>query len=219
MACERDEEKRGAWKAEVASVAPEQLKFLDESACCKLRLSTCHLAFTRVCGWAKRGMRCPGKVPGNTGRRQSMVAVLSLQGVVGSALQAGSLKAEDFARFLKEHVVEQLKAGDVLVFVATRRCQRDNARCHYSKQAKEAVEAEKSRRFVPVGARLLFLPAYSPDFSPIELVWHQVKAGLRRECPRTLEALQDRVTAGFEQVSPETARSYFAHCGYQALQT
>jgi len=194
VARERDEEKRSAWKAGIASTAPEQLKFLDESAC--------HLGFTRVCGWAKRGAVCAGKVPGNTGRRQSMVAVLSLQGIVSCALQPGSLKAEDFARFIKEHVVAKLQAGDVLVL--------DNARCHYSKQAKEAVEA--------IGARLLFLPAYSPDFSPIEMVWHQVKAGLRRECPRTLETLQERIKAGLEQVTPQTARSYFAHCGYQTLQ-
>ena len=131
-----------------------------------------------------------------------MVSVLSLAGIVGYALQPGSLKQADFAGFIKEHVVGQLQAGDVRVL--------DNARCHYSKQAKEAVEA--------VGARLLFLPAYSPDFSPIELVWHQVKAGLRRECPRTLDDLQNGIKAGLERVTPETARAYFAHCGYQALQ-
>jgi transposase len=154
-------------------------------------------------------MVCAGKVPGNTGRRQSLVGVLSVQGRYqlrfASRLgppQAGSLKAEDFAKFIKEHVVEHPQAGDVLVL--------DNARCHYSKQAKEAVEA--------VGARLLFLPAYSPDFSPIEMVWHQVKVGLRQQCPRTLEALQQVIKVGLERVTPETARAYFAHCGYQTLQ-
>ena len=157
---------------------------------------------TRTFGWAKRGIPCVGRVPGNSGRRQSMVALFSQEGMVTHRLQAGSLKQADFTAFVQEQVVPLLSSGDVVVV--------DNARCHQGKSVAEAIEA--------AGARLLFLPAYSPDFAPIELAWRPVKAYLRRVAARTVTDLQAVVEPAMGQVTSEQARSFFAHCGYQTLQ-
>lgn len=158
---------------------------------------------TRSYGWAKRGKPCVGQVPGNSGRRQSMVALFTPEGMVSHRTQAGSLRQTDFAAFVEEQVVPFLCAGDVVVV--------DNARCHYSKAAKEVIES--------VGARLVFLPAYSPDFAPIELAWRQVKAFLRRAQARTLVDLQAAIKPAMQQVTPANACTYFTHCGYRTLQT
>ena len=143
-----------------------------------------------------------GKVPGNSGRRQSIVASFSLSGIENHHLQAGSLRQTDFAAFVEQKVVPMLASGDVVVV--------DNARCHYSKAAREAIEA--------AGARLLFLPAYSPDFAPIELAWRQVKVFLRLAQARSVEELQAALEPAMRQVTSEKAYRYFEHCGYKTLQ-
>lgn len=158
---------------------------------------------TRPCGWAKRGKPCSGCVPGNSGRRHSLAALFSVEGILCHRLQGGSLKQSDFLAFVEEQVVPQLRQGDVLVL--------DNARCHHGKAVQDAVES--------AGARLLFLPAYSPDFAPIELAWRQVKTFLRKEAPRTVADLQAAVEPAMQQVTPGNAQAFYRHCGYQTLQT
>jgi transposase len=170
------------------------LKFIDESAC--------HLSLTRSYGWAGRGAPCVGQVPGNSGSRRSMVALFSCLGIQTHRVQSGSLKQIDFESFIKEQVVPHLSRGDVVVV--------DNARCHQGKKAREAIEA--------AGARLVFLPAYSPDFAPIELAWRQVKAFLRQTGARTAESLLSAITQAMTRVTAEQAVEYFAHCGYRTLQ-
>lgn len=109
-----------------------------------------------------------------------------------------TLKGEHFERFVEEQIVPHLQTGDVVVV--------DNARCHQSKRTRELTEA--------AGARLLFLPAYSPDFAPIELAWRQVKARLRRVGARDAEALQAAIAEAMGTVTAANAQSFFTHCGY-----
>jgi len=115
---------------------------------------------------------------------------------------SGSLKQADFTAFVVEQVLPYLSVRDVVVV--------DNARCHQGKAVKEAIES--------AGASLLFLPAYSPDFAPIELAWRQVKAHLRQSEARTKPDLMAAIAEAMPKVTPEQARSYFAHCGYEVLQ-
>lgn len=176
---------------QLAGPAPERLKFVDESAC--------HLGLTRAYGWAKAGARCCFAAPANTGKRRTVVGLLALGAGLGAhRVQAGSLKAADFEAFVREQVAPGLAPGDVLIL--------DNARCHQGKPVREAVEA--------AGARLLFLPPYSPDFSPIELAWRKVKARLRQAGARTAEALLEAVEDAVRAVTPEDATKFYAHCGY-----
>jgi len=178
-------------------VPASRLKFIDESSC--------NLSLTRSYGWARRGEACVGRVPGNSVVRQSVVSLFSLAGMEAHAMQPGSLKQGDFAAFIRECVVPRLSAGDVVVV--------DNARCHHGKEAREAREAIES-----IGARLVFLPAYSPDFAPIEWGWRQIKAFVRQVGPRTPSELRAAVIQAMPRVTPQQAAGYFAHCGYKTLQ-
>ena len=194
MAAERDEARRTAWREEIREIAqqePQRLKFIDESAC--------HLSLTRLYGWARRSERCIYALPGNSGTRQSIVALFSLRGAIGQhRVQKGSLRGEDFAGFLESCIGSHLKAGDVVVL--------DNARCHRVKRVQELIET--------AGVRLLFLPAYSPDFSPIELAWRKVKASLREAGARTQDELLPAIDAAMQSVTVEDAQVFYAHCGY-----
>ena len=194
MAAERDEAKRSAWREEINDLAqrqPQRLQFIDESAC--------HLSLTRLYGWARRSERCLYALPGNSGVRQSIVALFSLTGAMEQyRVQKGSLTGEDFAGFVQECVVPHLRVGDVVIV--------DNARCHQIKRVRELIES--------AGARLLFLPAYSPDFSAIELAWRKVKARLREAGARTQEELLPAIDAAIHSVTVEDAQAYYAHCGY-----
>jgi transposase len=171
-------------------VVLEKLKFIDESGC--------HLGLTRPYGWARQGEACVFEVPGNTGERQSVVGLFTTSGMEAHAVESGSLTGATFCAFLSAHVVPRLVPGDRLIV--------DNARCHHVKKVRELVEG--------AGAVLVYLPAYSPDFAPIELGWRTVKSHLRAVEPRTKEALRQAIGEGVGRVTGEAAKAFFAHCGY-----
>lgn len=127
-----------------------------------------------------------------------MVGLLSVEGMEAFTTQEGSLKGAHFEAFIQASVVPTLEPGDVVVV--------DNARCHQGKRVRELIEA--------VGAEVLFLPTYSPDFAPIELAWRPIKAHLRRVGARTPEDLSVAIEQAWQSVTAEQAKSYFAHCGY-----
>ena len=83
----------------------------------------------------------------------------------------------------------------------------DNLSAHKGERVKELVEAH--------GCELLFLPAYSPDFSPIEEAFSKLKARLRREKARTKEALVEAIGPALDAITPEDAKGWFGHCGYE----
>lgn len=114
------------------------------------------------------------------------------------AVQAGSLTGATFCAFLEACVVPLLKPHDWLIV--------DNARCHLVKKVRELVEG--------AGARWVCLPAYSPDYAPIELAWRTVKAALRRVGARTMEPFHQAIAAAVASVTSEQAKAFFAHCGY-----
>lgn len=141
-------------------------------------------------------------MPGNSGPRRSIAALFSLTGgIEAHQTQIGSLTGADFAGLLQKEVLPHLVAGDVLVL--------DNARCHKGARVRELVES--------AGARLLFLPAYSPDFSPIELAWRKVKSRLRQAGARTEETLLLAIGSAMQAVTAQDARAFYAHCGYTEL--
>jgi transposase len=94
--------------------------------------------------------------------------------------------------------VPELKPGDVVIL--------DNLQPHKAKGVREMIEA--------AGAKLLYLPPYSPDFNPIENMWSKVKQHLRSAAARTFDALQEAVTSALETITPSDCAGYFRHCGY-----
>jgi len=157
-----------------------------------------NLALTRLFGRAPRGERVTDSVPKNYGENVTMLGALSLSGVEALMTVNGATDGDIFLAFVREVLAPTLCAGDIVI------C--DNLGAHRSQAAREAVEAE--------GARLVFLPPYSPDMNPIERCWSKIKTFLRAAKARTREALEAAVRQALATVTESDARAWFAHCGY-----
>ena len=115
----------------------------------------------------------------------------------------GAVNGDIFRVFVQQVLTPTLREGDVVVM--------DNLPSHKVKGIEEAVESR--------GATLVYLPPYSPDFSPIEECWSKVKAWLRKIKARTLEALDDAILDALEQVTTSDAEGWFRHSGYAVHST
>lgn len=173
----------------------EKLVFLDE---CSFSLN-----LHRLYGWASVGTRCVEEVPFVRGKNLSLVGAFSLPGQDNpSGLRAlwhveGAWKAWSFELFLEEMVLPRLDAGSVLVL--------DNARIHQGEELRAKVEA--------AGCSLLYLPPYSPDFNPIELLWSWLKNAVRATAPRTEPDRIRAIREAQDQLPPQHAAAWFKHCG------
>jgi transposase len=174
----------------MATVDRRKLIFTDETGF--------HLALTRCFGRAPRGERVVGHVPFNRGANHSLIGSLGLRGVVASLLLQGSVDHLAFDTFVNELLVPRLRAGDVLLL--------DNLSAH--KASRVEVSAARAK------AKVIWLPAYSPDFSPNENCWLKVKTSVRGQQPRTTEDLNKAVSVAIEAVTKEDIAAWFKHCGY-----
>ena len=168
----------------------KRLKFLDESGS--------NLGLTRLCGRAAPGQRVVEATPGYSGPHYTLVATLSWQEVTAPWIFAGSMNSVTFEVYVRTQLLPTLQPGDILVM--------DNLSTHTGETIRQLIEAQ--------GARLEFLPPYSPDFNPIELCWSKVKAALRAAKARTLDALVDAIAQALRSISFTDIQNWFAHCGY-----
>jgi transposase len=168
----------------------ERLIFLDESGV--------NLSMTRSCARAARGQRAPGHVPKNWGDSVTLCAGVALRGLVAPLYLHGSMNGETFEAYIEQFLVPELRPGDIAVM--------DNLSVHKMVSVRAHIEN--------AGAKLLFLPPYSPDFSPIEPAWSKVKALLRRSAARTYDALLDAVVSALGAITRDDARGWFRLCGY-----
>lgn len=127
-----------------------------------------------------------------------MLASLTATGVGPIRTLTGGTTKEVFLAYLEEDLGPRLEPGQVVVL--------DNLGAHRATAVRAAVEAR--------GASLLYLPAYSPDFNPIELVFGTLKTALRQTGARTREALEAAIRTALDAITPAQARAYFTHCGY-----
>jgi transposase len=128
-----------------------------------------------------------------------MLGVLGIEGMIAKTTLTGAVKAEQVVDFFVTHLIPALSVGDVVVL--------DNARCHVRLLLTPLVEA--------VGCSLLYLPPYSPDFSPIELAWRPIKAAIKAVGPRDWPSLHRAMQHNMQAVTAEQAEKYFSHCGYK----
>ena len=189
-ASERNEAARAAWRTEVAELQPEDLVFLDETGS--------HLSYTPTHAWAPRGQRAYATAPANRGENKTVVAALTLAGVGPLLRFEGAMTTVRFAGYVRHLLAPTLRAGQVVVA--------DNLKAHHSPAVRAAIEAR--------GARFLPLPAYSPDFNPIEATFSKVKQFLRRAQARTDDELRAATWAAFATVTPTEVAGWFTHCGY-----
>jgi len=156
------------------------------------------IAMTPLYAYAPRGQRAVGKVPRNYGASMTLMASLSLSGMGEAFLLDGAADAAAFETYVEQLLAPSLHAGQVVIL--------DNLSIHLGPRVRQAIEAK--------GCRLLFLPAYSPDFSPIEEAFSKVKSVLRRTGARTREALQEAIAQALDLITAQDARGWFLHCGY-----
>ncbi len=181
---------RQSYAAEVIEFDLWRLKFVDESGV--------NIAMTRFYGRAPRGERVTGSAPQNYGENLTMLGALSARGLEALMTVDGATDGEVFTAFVREVLAPTLAAGDIGVL--------DNLGAHRCAVAREAVEAR--------GARLVFLPPYSPDLNPIERCWSKIKTVLRAAKARTREALEAAIKQAIATMSESDARAWFKHCGY-----
>jgi transposase len=168
----------------------KRLVFVDESGS--------NIGLTPLYARAPKGQRAHGRVPRNRGKNTTLLASLSVQGMGASMLLEGATNAAAFEIYLEQILLPSLAPGQIVVM--------DNLSAHKGARVRQLIEER--------GCQLLFLPAYSPDFSPIEETFSKIKANLKRVGARTREALQEAITQALETVTSQDARGWFAHCGY-----
>ncbi len=190
IAAERDETARAAWRDEAAALAPNDLVFVDETST--------HTALTRRRARAPRGERAVGRAPRNHGPNVTLLAALIPDGIGPALVIPGAVDGAAFAAYAERVLAPALRPGQIVVL--------DNLSAHKSEAARTAIEA--------AGCRLLFLPAYSPDFNPIELAFAKIKESLRAAAARTPDGLFAATGAAIAAVSAADARGFYAHCGF-----
>ena len=192
VASERDERERAAFGERIGSVDPRRLVAVDECGT--------HTSMTRFRARAPRGERAYGKVPRNRGKNTTLIASMTLEGGMGQAMAVeGATDARVFEAYVEGFLAPSLSAGQIVLM--------DNLGAHKTRRVRELVEAR--------GAQVWLLPAYSPDLNPIEEAFSKVKALLKKAAARTKEALMEAMAGTLGAVTPEDARGWFAHSGYE----
>lgn len=190
VAAERDEAARKEWRDEISAIESEKLVFVDETGAT--------IALTRRYARAPKGQRAHGSVPRNYGTSTTLVGSLSLEWLGAVMTVEGAVDGLTFTEYVRQLLCPTLRPGQVVVM--------DNLSAHKADDARLLIEA--------AGCSLLFLPAYSPDFSPIELTFSKIKEGLRARSARTQEALDRAIAETIDTVTDSDARGWFIHCGY-----
>jgi transposase len=175
---------------ELATVRPEDLVCLDETGS--------NLGATPTHAWAPIGQRARATAPANRGENKTVLAALTLAGVGPLMRFDGALTADRFVGYVRHLLAPTLRPGQVVIA--------DNLSAHHHPAVRAAIEAR--------GARFLPLPAYSPDFNPIEEAFSKVKQHLRRAQARTDDAIRAATWAAFATITAADAVGWFTHCGY-----
>ena len=184
--------RRQDWFEEQPDLDPERLVFIDET------WASTNMARKR--GRAPRGERLRAAIPHGHWKTTTFVAGLRLSGMVAPLVLDGPINAEAFQAYVEQFLVPELRPGDVVVM--------DNLGSHKGKAVETAINA--------AGARLLYLPPYSPDFNPIEKAFSKLKALLRKAAERTVEGLWNAIGAILQAFTPTECANYFAAAGYDA---
>ena len=170
---------------------PARFVFVDECGT--------NITLTRLYARAPRGERAFGKAPRNWDKNVTLIAALSTEGVGAAMSVEGATDGAAFEAYVKHFLLPNLKEGQVVVM--------DNLQVHKSKKVGKLIES--------VGASVLFLPPYSPDFSPIEEAFSKIKAILGSIEARTQQTLVEAIGQALDAVSHKDALGWFSHCGYR----
>lgn len=164
--------------------------FIDESAA--------KTNMTRLRGRGRRGQRVRDHAPHGHWNTTTMIASIRLDGTISCMAVDGATTRDVFREYVRQVLCPTLRPGDIVVA--------DNLSAHKDRESEALIEAR--------GARLDFLPPYSPDFNPIENMWSKVKTQLRSAQARTQEKLFTAIGQALQTVTSKDAAGYFFSCGY-----
>lgn len=184
-------ERRAAWRARQAGLEPERLVFIDET--------WAKTNMTRPRGRAPIGTRLISAVPHGHWKTTTFLAALRTSGLTAPLVVDGAVNGEIFLAYVQQHLVPTLKTDDLVIM--------DNLSSHKRAGIREAIES--------AGAKLLYLPPYSPDLNPIENAFAKFKWLLKSAADRTVDALWQTCGRLIDRFTPTECRNYFRHAGYR----
>lgn len=182
--------RRAQWHKYQSRVDARSLVFLDET------WTKTNMAPLR--GWSPRGMRLRAKVPHGRWQTMTFLAALRSDRIDAPWLIEGPINGERFRIYVEQVLVPTLKPGDIVIM--------DNLGSHKGKAVRRAIRA--------AGAKLIFLPKYSPDLNPIEQVFAKLKHLLRKAAARTTDAVCQAIGQLLEAFTPQECLNYFQNSGY-----
>lgn len=182
--------RRGWWRRNTRGIRPERLVFIDESGA--------KTNMIRIYGRILGGQRLFAHAPGGHWATTTMIAALRISGPTAPMVIRGPVDTEVFRAYTRVVLLPTLHPGDIVVL--------DNLSSHKAPDIRQCIEQ--------AGAELWYLPPYSPDFNPIEMMWSKVKAYLRSAAARTEEMLYQAVAHAIETVTTQDAQAWFQHCRY-----
>ena len=185
-------EARERWFEDQVDLDPDRVVFLDETATAT--------NMQRRYGRAPRGQRCRIAVPHGHYKTTTVTAALRASGPFALELMDGATNGRRFRAYVADVLVPALRPGDTVVM--------DNLAAHKVGGIRHLIEA--------AGARLRYLPPYSPDFNPIENAFAKLKALLRTAAVRTIPALWAAIREAFNCFKPDECRNYLVAAGYDA---
>lgn len=184
-------ERREALRAEQPALNPDRLVFIDET--------WAKTNMTRPRGRGPKGHRVVASVPHGHWKTTTFLAALRATGLTAPLVVDGAINGELFLSWTRHHLVPTLHPGDIVVM--------DNLGAHKVAGVREAIES--------VGARLLYLPPYSPDLNPIEMIFSKFKWLLKSAATRTVDELWAACGTLLDCITEQDCRNCFRHCGYR----
>jgi len=184
--------RRRQWQEHQAKVAATRLIFVDET--------WVKTNMTRTHGRCARGQRLVAKTPHGRHQTLTFVAGLRCDGIMAPCLLDGPIDAESFLAWIEQFLVPTLRPGDIVVM--------DNLSSHKHPAVRRAIRS--------AGAKLFYLPRYSPDLNPIEQAFAKLKTLLRKANARSFEAIETAIAALLNRITPKECRNFFNDAGYAA---
>ena len=185
--------RREQWRRYQGRIDPRRLVFIDET--------WAKTNMTRLRGWSPRGIPLVDKVPHGHWRTLTFLAALRCDRIDAPLVLDGPINGESFTAYVEQFLLPTLSPGDIVVM--------DNLGSHKGKAVRQLIRS--------AGARLLFLPPYSPDLNPIEQVFAKLKTLLRKAAPRSVETTWRQIGSLLDAFPPYECANYLRNSGYASV--
>jgi transposase len=187
--------KRASWRKHQPQIGIERLVFIDET------WTKTNMAPLR--GWCRKGQRLVTHVPHGHWKTMTFIAALRHDRIDAPCVFDGPINGESFLHYVEQILKPRLKPNDIVIM--------DNLGSHKSDAVRNIIRS--------VGAKLFFLPPYSPDLNPIEQAFSKIKHGLRKAKERTIEGLWKRIGTLIPTLTKDECNNYFINAGWTGLES